>query len=300
MYTEIVLECGRALAEVLSDALIEGGALAATIEDAHAGSEGEEPLYGEPGMATADSAWAQSRIVVLFEEGANCGALIRRAEKSAGVITPLKQSSRSVANEDWVRLTQSQFEPIAISPSLYIVPSWHARPSAADANAVLIELDPGLAFGTGSHATTRLCLQWLEAQDLRDKVVIDYGCGSGILAIAAARLGAGRVLATDIDAQALVAARSNATVNRVELEVVSSDVFPDVTADVVIANILANPLKVLAPLLSRLVKPGGRLAVCGVLKRQVDEVRAAYEALLPLEVWQISDDWACLCGRVPA
>jgi ribosomal protein L11 methyltransferase len=297
MYTEIVLECERALADALSDALIDCGALAATIEDAQAGSDAEVPLYGEPGLETGDSAWAQSRIVALFAEGADADALSAAAQRNAGVKTALRQSVRSVADEDWVRLTQSQFEPIAISHTLYIVPSWHVRPALAGADATLIELDPGLAFGTGSHATTRLCLQWLETTGARNKVVVDYGSGSGILAIAAAKLGASRVIATDIDPQALAATRSNAAINHVDIEIESSVSFSVKQADIVIANILSNPLKLLAPLLSGLVAPGGYLAVSGVLERQVNEVKAVYSELLPLDVWNVSDGWACLYGQ---
>lgn len=297
MYTEIVLECERALAETLSDALIDCGALAATIEDAKAGSDSEEALYGEPGMKSGDTAWAESRIVALFSEDCDAQALVAAAEKNAGLITPLKHSSRHVADQDWVRLTQSQFEPIAISDRLYIVPSWHARPVTKRPDAIFIELDPGLAFGTGSHPTTRLCLNWLEDTDVANKVVVDYGCGSGILAIAAACLGAARVVATDIDEQALAATRNNASINRVAVEVESSRSFSLGKADIVLANILSNPLKLLAPLLSGLVAPGGQLAVSGVLERQVEDVKAAYSELLPLEVWKVSDGWACLSGR---
>jgi ribosomal protein L11 methyltransferase len=297
MYTEIVFECERSIAENFSDALVQCGALAASIEDALAGTQDEEPVYGEPGMLIESAAWAHNRVSALFAQGADTAAIISAAELQAGIEQPLHQSHRLVAEEDWVRLTQSQFEPIEISSRIFIVPSWHTAPKHAASDAVLIELDPGLAFGTGSHPTTRLCLEWLDLAGLEGQSVIDYGCGSGILAIAASRLGAAHVSATDIDPMALNATRSNAATNQVTLDVFDATSMPALNADVVIANILSNPLKVLAPLLASLVKPGGRLTVSGVLERQIDEVALVYRDLLPLQAWRIRDGWACMTGR---
>ena len=297
MYTEIVFECDRLIAENFSDALVQCGALATFIEDAWAGTKDEEPVYGEPGMLVESAAWNYNRVTALFDRHVDHVAIVAAAEQQAGIEQSLHQSRREIAEQDWVRLTQSQFEPIEISSRIFIVPSWHTAPSHAAANAVLIELDPGLAFGTGSHPTTRLCLEWLDLADLEGQSVIDYGCGSGILGIAASRLGAARVLATDIDPFALTATRANATINRVVLEVFDATTLPPIKADVVVANILSNPLKVLAPLLTSLVKPGGRLAVSGVLERQIDEVARAYSELLPLKPWRIREGWVCLTGQ---
>jgi ribosomal protein L11 methyltransferase len=193
-------------------------------------------------------------------------------------------------------LTQAQFEPIEISSRIFIVPSWHETPAHAKDDAVLIELDPGLAFGTGSHATTRLCLEWLDQAALEGQDVIDYGCGSGILAIAAKRLGAKHVTATDIDPLALTATRSNAANNGVEIEVLDAAALPAMRAAVVVANILSNPLKLLAPALAGCVAPGGWLVISGVLERQIEEVTHAYKQYLPLSTWRVRDGWACLAG----
>jgi ribosomal protein L11 methyltransferase len=300
MYTEIVFHCERSLAEAFSDALLDCGALAATIEDAFAGTEDEEPIYGEPGMVNESSAWSQNRVVALFDGTADSAGIIAAAERQAGIEQPLEQQRRDVAEEDWVRLTQSQFEPIEISKRIFIVPSWHVTPAHAPPNAVLIELDPGLAFGTGSHATTRLCLEWLEQAQINGLNVIDYGCGSGILAIAAKRLGAHQVTATDIDPLALIATKANALNNHVDIEIFDAASLPPLKADVVVANILSSPLKLLAPSLAACVSKDGFLVVSGVLERQIEEVCQAYRELLPLSAWRVLDGWACLAGRASA
>jgi len=198
-----------------------------------------------------------------------------------------------VPEQDWVRLTQSQFEPIPISDRLWIVPSWHDAP---DPNAIVLVLDPGLAFGTGSHPTTRLCLKWLE-QNLRGgESVLDYGCGSGILAIAAKKLGAGKVIGTDVDAQAITASRDNAERNLTEAAFFLPDVVPGGEFDVLVANILTNPLKALMPLLAGRVKFGGRIALSGILAEQADEVLAIYSQFFDMRLWATEDGWVCLTG----
>ncbi len=203
-----------------------------------------------------------------------------------------------------MRLTQSQFGPIAIGDRLWIVPSWHDAPAGATRDdAIVLRLDPGMAFGTGDHPTTRLCLAWLAAHVRGGERVIDYGCGSGILAIAASKLGAVDVVGTDIDDQAIEAARANAAANDVDARFTSSRSFEATPADIVVANILSNPLKVLAPLLTSLVAPGGRLVLSGVLERQADEVAAAYRSVgvgaIALERWDGDAGWVCLVGRRP-
>jgi ribosomal protein L11 methyltransferase len=210
-----------------------------------------------------------------------------------------------------VRLTQSQFGPIEISEKLWIVPSWHkvADPDAAPADAepayaapgvVCIELDPGLAFGTGSHPTTHLCLAWLESELPAGADLLDYGCGSGILAIAARKLGAGDTLAVDIDPQAVQSTIDNAQVNQVELSAMLPEGLPDGSFQVVVANILSNPLKVLAPMLAGRVAPGGHLVLSGVLERQAEEVAAAYAPWIGMSVWRAREGWVCLHGHRPA
>ena len=298
MFTEVVLIEDAAHAEALSDALLDAGALSATVEDADAGSESEQPLFGEPGSAVSAAGmavWNRNRIVALFDEKHDIDAALGHALRASGLPWPPEIDRRDVADADWVRLTQAQFEPIRIGTRLWIVPSWHAIPDQARRpGAIVLELDPGLAFGTGSHATTRLCLSWLDTHLRPGQSVIDYGCGSGILAIAAKKMGAGETLGTDIDAQALEAALANARINGVDVRFTATASLDAKPADVVVANILANPLKLLAPLLAGLVAPGGRLVLSGVLERQWREVAAAYAPMLELSVWRSDDAWVCL------
>jgi len=209
---------------------------------------------------------------------------------------------RDVPDADWVRLTQSQFGPITVGDRIWIVPSWHRDDADLPAGntqdgIIRIELDPGLAFGTGSHPTTHLCLEWLAAHLHGGETVLDYGCGSGILAIAARMLGAGDTLGVDIDEQAVLSATQNAAANRVRVHACLPDALPAGSSQVVVANILSNPLKVLAPMLSSRVAPGGWLALSGVLERQADEVAQAYAPWLALQVWAARDGWVCLAGR---
>ena len=298
MFIEIVITEERERAEALSDALIDAGALSATIEDADAGSVDEQPLYGEPGMVNEASAWKHSRVIALFDDRADVDATVAAAAAAAGIAAVPRYEGREVADANWVALTQSQFEPIRVGPRLWIVPSWHDTPAAATSDeAIVLRLDPGMAFGTGDHATTRLCLAWLDERMPSAASVIDYGCGSGILAIAAKKLGASTVAATDIDAQAVEAARTNARDNGVEIAVSQASDFASPPVDVVVANILSNPLKVLAPLLTSLVVDGGWLVLSGVLERQWEEVAARYAPWLRLECWRVEDGWVCLAGR---
>lgn len=297
---ELRLEVSRDDADPWSDALLDAGALSVQAEDADAESPDEQPQYGEPGMpasaASTVTGWRRTVLAALVDASADPEAVLADAAAALGRVAPPVLEVRFVADQDWVRLTQSQFEPIPIGERLVITPSWHATDNAT---RIEIVLDPGLAFGTGSHPTTRLCLQWLERRLPAGATVIDYGCGSGILAIAAARLGAASVVGVDIDPQALVATRDNAVRNRVQVEVrASADERPP-PADVVVANILSSPLKLLAPVLVDLVRPGGALVLSGVLERQVDEVSAAYAPRLALSVAGLSDGWACLAGTKP-
>jgi ribosomal protein L11 methyltransferase len=216
--------------------------------------------------------------------------------------TLTRPEEKIVAEQDWVRLTQSQFAPIQIGERIWVVPSWHETPT--DPNAICLAVDPGLAFGTGSHPTTHLCLLWLEQQtQLQNASLLDYGCGSGILAIAAKKLGCNPVVGTDIDPQAMVAARSNAEINGVDITfALPDDAVPmlgaDARYDIVMANILANPLQVLAPALVQRIRPGGQIVLSGVLSRQADEVIATYSQWLTLSVWKENDGWVCLSGRL--
>lgn len=293
MWREIRFEIGQQEAEPLADALLEAGALSVAVEDADAGNIDEQPLFGEPGLEPATAAWRRSQLIVLLGAEHDAANLLKHACTALKLPIPVF-STQEVAEQDWVRLTQSQFEPIQISPRLWIVPSWHAQPAQAD--ALVLQLDPGLAFGTGSHPTTRLCLRWLEAHLQQNQSVLDYGCGSGILALAADKLGATHVWGTDIDPQAIASAQHNNQVNQCQAHFVLPDALPAEKFSVVVANILSNPLKVLAPMLCERVASGGSLVLSGVLARQTDEVIAAYAPTLQLSVWAEEEGWVCLAG----
>lgn len=298
---ELLIQCTETQAEALSDALLEAGALSVSVEDADSDTDQEKPLFGEPGTEPEVLAWGQNRVIALLPEDLAPEDLLRAAGRDAADTSAW--SVRDVPDADWVRLTQSQFAPIHIGDRVWIVPSWHRDdpdvqvPDPSGADQIHIELDPGLAFGTGSHPTTHLCVQWLSDELPAQATVLDYGCGSGILAIAASKLGAGDVVGVDIDEQAVSSTLDNATNNQVELRAYLPNDLPDGQFDVVVANILSNPLKVLAPMLAGRVKSGGHLVLSGVLARQAEEVAAAYTAWLPMSVWAERDGWVCLHGK---
>src|SRR3569832_199118 len=260
-WTEIVIEVARHHAEVLSDALMDAGALSVSVEDADEGTDAEKPLFGEPGMEPEQAAWERSRIVALADAGADHAALIASAiGLSALDLAPnaLTYTLRPVAEQDWVRLTQSQFDPIHIGKNIWVVPSWHAAP---DPNALVLELDPGLAFGTGSHPTTRLCMEWLEAHPPHHLSVLDYGCGSGILAMVAEKLGASEVVGVNKKPQTKASAHYNSERNHCKIDFYLPEQFASAPRaplfDVVVANILSSPLNLMAPMLAGRGAPGG-------------------------------------------
>lgn len=302
-WTEIVIEVARTHAEALSDALMEAGALSVSVEDADEGTEAEQPLFGEPGLEPEEAAWERSRVVALTPSDADHAEIFKSVTEACGLNAESKQMSyllRPVEEQDWVRLTQSQFDPIHIGKNIWVVPSWHAAP---DPNALILELDPGLAFGTGSHPTTRLCMEWLEAHAPQNQSVLDYGCGSGILAMIAKKLGACQVVGVDIDPQAIESARYNSTRNQCEIDYYLPDDFTHTIQnrqyDIVVANILASPLKLMAPILSGLIAPHGTLVLSGILTRQAEEVAAAYAPFIHLTVWNERDGWVALSGKLP-
>ena len=286
----------RDLAEPLADALLEAGALSVDVSDADAGTPGERPIFDEPGGAPA-AGWARARVSALFAADGHVPAAMAAAFAGAGVTLATAYQLDRVEDEDWVRRTQAQFTPQEVAGGLWIVPSWH-EPPAPDATNVV--LDPGLAFGTGTHPTTRLCLRWLASHLRRGDAVIDFGCGSGILAIAALKLGAGSATGGDIDPQAVLAATDNARRNGVDATFVSPAGLLRGPADVVVANILAQPLIVLAPLLAGLSPPGGRLALSGILEGQAHEVQEAYGAWYDFEPLEGEDGWVLVSAvRTP-
>lgn len=283
------------LVEAASDALMdELGALSVSVEDADAGTQAERPMFGEPGMPVAAS-WQRSTLQALFddEQAATCAAALLLAQEWAADLA--LERVQAVPDQDWVRLTQSQFSPVEITPDFWIVPTWHEVPAAAQR---FIRLDPGLAFGTGTHATTRMCLRWIARRAPGHQPwarVLDYGCGSGILAICAALYGAVEVDGVDIDTAAVQATQANAQANAVTVKAGLPDAVQG-RYELVLANILATPLKLLAPLLSSLVAPGGTLVLSGVLERQADELAAAYAPWLELALSDSLEGWVLLTG----
>jgi ribosomal protein L11 methyltransferase len=280
-------------AERWADALLAAGALAVDTADPHAGSAGEIARYGEPNTApTAVDLWPVCRLSALFAKDVDAGQALIRVSAAMGTAVPA-HTIAAIADDDWVRKTQHQSQPICIAPGLWVVPSW-CEP--ADPRAINLRLDPGLAFGTGSHPTTRICLRWLALHLGRGETVLDYGCGSGILAIAAAKLGAAAVAGVDVDTQAITASRDNAKLNEVAAQFDLPEAFTARMFDVVVANILANPLQLLAPLLAAHVRPGGRIVLSGILEAQAAAVMAAYERWFTIDVWNIEEGWVALAG----
>ena len=299
---EMIVPCPGELAESLSDALLQAGALSVSVEDADLDTEAEQPLFGEPGTEPATQAWHRNLLVALLADGADPAQLLEMACSDVEISQDFTWTLREVPDADWVRQTQSQFGPNEVGQDMLIVPSWHPGDLqvAQQQGRLTIELDPGLAFGTGSHPTTHLCLQWLARCLSQGARVLDYGCGSGILAIAAAKLGASEVDAVDIDEQAVQSAADNARVNRVQIRAMLPDAVAPGQYDVVVANILSNPLKVLAPMLCARVRPAGHLVLSGVLERQAEEVAAAYAPWIIMSVWKAQDGWVCLVGQKEA
>lgn len=291
-WQSLAITAGEDVADILSDALMELGALSVSIEDADAQTELERPIFGEPGEAPP-GIWRHNVVSALFDANADIDDVMQQLAQATG-LRNLGYTVQAVEEQDWVRATQSQFDPIRIRDDLWIVPSWHVAPNP---DALNIVLDPGLAFGTGSHPTTHLCLAWLADHLQPGESVLDYGCGSGILAIAAKKLGAGETLGVDIDPQAMVASRYNAEQNAADVRFVLPDEMPTYSADVVVANILASPLKVLAPALAAYCRSGGRIALSGVLREQAEEVAACYREWFDMAAPVPLDNWVLLTGR---
>lgn len=291
---ELSLLCPEDRVETISDALDALDALSVSVEDADAQTEAEQALFGEPGMPAPKEGWSRSRVIALYPSEA--------AATEARELLQLQDffegckilAVKPVPEQDWVRLTQSQFEPVDITPEFWIVPTWHELPEQAK---VSIRLDPGLAFGTGTHPTTRMCLRWIARQPQAALGrTLDYGCGSGILAIGAAKFGATDVDAVDIDPAAVESTNYNSSANHVEIKAGLPDA-ADGEYQTVLANILATPLKVLAPLLCGRVQAGGNLVLAGILERQADELKEAYAPHLKLEVADSEDGWILMTAR---
>lgn len=290
---ELQLLCSQEKVETLCDALDALDALSLSVEDADAQTEAEQALFGEPGMPPAREAWNRSRVVALFQNESlareAAGLLVLQDFFDGCEVSALVE----VADQDWVRLTQSQFAPVEITPTFWIVPTWHEPPEAA---RQIIRLDPGLAFGTGTHPTTRMCLRWIAQHDLQGQRVLDYGCGSGILAIGAALHGAKAIDAVDIDEAAVLSTELNAQANGVRLQTGLPDQAQG-QYQTVLANILATPLKVLAPLLCSHVDASGHLVLAGILERQARELQEAYAPYCQLQVADAQDGWILMTAQ---
>ena len=291
---ELVLRASAELVEPVSEALMsELEALSVSVEDADVDTDAEQALFGEPGLPAPREGWQRSTLRALFADEALATTAATLLLAQDWTVDLQMQVIQPVPDEDWVRLTQSQFAPVEITPTFWIVPSWHQAPAAAQR---VIRLDPGLAFGTGTHPTTRMCLRWIADHAQAWPRVLDYGCGSGILAIGAALHGAQQVDAVDIDDAAVAATLANARSNAVTLSAATPELavgrYP-----LVLANILAKPLTLLAPLLCAHVAPGGHLVLAGILERQVDELQAAYSPWLSLGVDDRSEGWVLMVGQ---
>ena len=288
----VTLTVEAASVENLSDALLDAGALSVDVTDAHAGTPQECARFGEPGEpGTPD--WEMATLRALFGASNDIASEVAAALHDAGLDAGHQYEVERVADQDWVRQTQSQFQPVRVSPRLWVVPTWHDAPDPA---AINLTIDPGLAFGTGTHPTTRLCLEWLDSHVQGGESILDYGCGSGILAIAAMKLGAGRATGVDIDAAAVLAAHQNAVQNQVAVNFKCADKFVSGGHDIVIANILANPLLLLAPLLARATRSGGSVVLSGILEHQAGEVNKMYGEWFVMNAPQHADDWVLLSG----
>lgn len=300
-WNSLTLDVDATQVERVSEKCFELGALSIDIRDAAAGTAGEKPLFGEPDVIH-DEVWDHTFVSALFEPDADIAAILQEIEQVLNLSYQLKYALSQVHEQDWVKLTQSQFDPIKISQRLWIVPTWH---TPVDINAINLILDPGRAFGTGSHPTTQLCLSWLDQQLQPSDTVLDYGCGSGILAIAALKLGASRVIGIDIDENAIQASQENAMINHcnsqsvlfsTSLKLPVANFFEKQHVDKVVANILANPLILLAPLLANAIRKEGQIALSGILKEQATEVCQCYHQWFDIGIVDQKDDWVLLAG----
>jgi len=291
-WVSIAIEVDAERAEALADALLEHGACSVDVSDAQAGTGQESAIFDEPEQPP-HTVWTLNRVSALFDAHTDYRQAVMTACEDCGLKEVPEMAAARVAEQDWVRATQQQFTAVAISERLWIVPSWCEPPVP---HAINLRLDPGLAFGTGAHPTTWQCLRWLDEHLRRGQSVLDYGCGSGILTIAAQRLGAGDAIGVDIDPNALRASRDNAELNGVGARFVLPHELPDMAFDVVVANILANPLRMLAPLLAARTRMNGHLVLAGILQSQAEAVRLAYLPWFDLDPAMPRDGWVCLCG----
>ena len=291
---ELVLLVPERNVETVSDALAELDTLSVSVEDADAQTDDEQALFGEPDMPPPKAGWNRSRVVSLFADKALATRAAQLLQVQDFFTDCLVLAIQNLPEQDWVRLTQSQFASVEITPEFWIVPTWHEPPAQA---LQVIRLDPGLAFGTGTHPTTRMCLRWTALRTSPLGRVLDYGCGSGILAIGAAKFGASQIDAVDIDESAVQSTIANAEANKATINAGLPDIAYG-AYQTVFANILATPLKVLAPLLCAHVSAGGYLVLAGILARQIDELKAAYSPWCALQVADTEDGWVLMTAKL--
>ncbi|MBA0169097.1 50S ribosomal protein L11 methyltransferase [Pectobacterium sp. CFBP8739] len=289
-WIQLKINTSGKVAEQLGDVMMESGAVSVTFQDTH-DTPVFEPLPGETRL------WGDTDAIALYDAETDMNTVIAMLEQEPLLGSGFKHKIEQLEDKDWEREWMDNFHPMQFGKRLWICPSWRDIP---DPTAVNVMLDPGLAFGTGTHPTTALCLQWLDGLDLEGKTIIDFGCGSGILAIAALKLGAARAIGIDIDPQAIQASRDNAQRNgvseRLELYL-PKDQPADLSADVVVANILAGPLRELAPLISDLPKVGGHLGLSGVLATQAEGVAEAYADKFTLDPVAEREEWCRITGQ---
>jgi len=290
-WINLKIQASAAYADMMSEALIELGALSCSIEDSYLNTENEEALFGEPNIPS-NTIWQHNTVESLFDAAVSIDTIINELKTITG-LSHIDYTLDSVEEQNWVALTQSQFEPINILDRLWIVPSWHTSPNP---DAINIILDPGLAFGTGSHPTTHLCLEWLIKEVNINDHVLDYGCGSGILSIAAKKCGAKEVIGVDIDPQAIIASIHNAKENHVDVKFYNSESPLTFEADIVVANILSSALSVLAPLIAKACKPHGKIALSGILKEQIEMLTEIYSVWFHLNKPIEREGWILLSG----
>jgi len=290
-WTNLLVQTKKKEVDSISDFLLELGAISTSIQDSNLNQNNEELIFGEPNNQSQQF-WENNTVQALFENSIDIeiikAALIAKFDTPKNFI-----EASNIQDQDWVKLTQSQFSPIKIHDKLWIIPTWH---EIQDKKALNLILDPGLAFGTGTHPTTHLCLLWLLDNVNKDVTVLDYGCGSGILGIAAKKIGAKKVFGVDIDDQAIKSSRDNAEINNVEIFWNNTEIKVDYGTDLVVANILSSALSVLAPALAGHCNPNGKIALSGILQSQEKELKKIYSQWFDLQPTNYKDGWVLISG----
>ena len=290
-WTNLIVQSNKEDVDSISDFLIALGAISTSIENTNLNQNNEELIFDEP-HNQSQQFWENNTVQALFDKSIDI-KLIKAALITKFNVLNFSIKASDVKDQDWVKLTQSQFSPINIQDQLWIIPSWH---KIQDNKAINLILDPGLAFGTGTHATTHLCLIWLLANVNKNVTVLDYGCGSGILSIAAKKIGAQSVFGVDIDDQAIKSSRENAEINNVEIVLNNTENRIDYKTDLVVANILSSTLSVIAPILAEYCNNKGRIALSGILESQEEDIKKIYSKWFDFNPPIIKDGWVLISG----